>query len=105
MCSTDSRSEYQGPWLASIRSYLEEGWQLCYSDWSEAEGHAASAAHVMLRRNGPLSTKTTYLGQFATTGDAELQGINLALQTAADMDQVLLLTDSQSNVSAVLDIA
>lgn len=105
MRSTDPRSEHRGPWLATLSGFLEEGWRLCYSDGSGAEGHAASAAHFMSRRDGPLPTKSAYLGHFATPGDAELQGINLALQICADMDQVFLLSDSQASISAVLNMA
>ena len=105
MHSSDARSEHQGTWLATFSGYLEHGWRLCYLDGSGAECQAASAAHLMSRRDGPLPTKTAYLTQFATSGDALLQGVNLALQTAADMDQVLLLTDSQSCVSALLKVA
>lgn len=105
MRSTDPTSQHRGPWLATLSSYLEEGWRLCYSDRSGAEGHAASAAYLMSRRDGPLPTKTVYLKEFTTSADVELQGTNLALQISADMNQVLLISDRQASVSATRNIA
>ena len=50
---------------------------------------------MMSRREEAERIAGAYLGNLATPGDAELKGLSLALQLTRDLDQVLLLSDSQ----------
>lgn len=49
---------------------MDEGWRATYSDGSGAEGHAASAAHMMTRRAEPTRTSSTY----STSAPSQPQG-------------------------------
>ena len=86
---------------------MEEGWRATYSDGSGAEGHAASTAHVMTRAEPERTlSSSSYLGTIATPGDAELQGLLLALQLTSGLDQVLLLSDSlQASIACLHKLA
>lgn len=88
-----------------IGALLEEGWRAIYSDGSGAEGHAASAAHFMSRRDEPEPAISSYLGPLATSGDVELQGILLTLQMSQLRDQILILSDSQASIATVHNLA
>ena len=55
----------------------------------------------MSRRDEPEPTSSHYLGPLATSGDAELQGILLALQASKLRDQVIILSDSQASITSV----
>lgn len=101
MDSREERFKHRAPWLAMIRALLEEAWRAIYSDRSGAEGHAASAAHIMSCRDEPVPMTSSFLGLLATSGDAELQGILLALQASQLMDQVIILSDSQASIASV----
>ena len=72
-----------------------------YSDGSGHEGHAAAAAHMMTRRQEPSRTSGCYLGSKAAAGDAERAGIPQGLQMTSDVDQVLILTNSQATMQAI----
>lgn len=101
----EHNSTYAAPWLATISAHMEEGWRAIYSDGSGSEGHAAAAAHMMTRRTEPPRTTSSYLGPIATSGDAELQGLLLALQLSSDLDQVLILSDSQASIASLHKLA
>ena len=105
MDSREERSKARGPWLATIGALMENGWRTAYSDGSGAEGHAAGAACLMSRRAEPTTTMSHYLGTKATSNDAGLQGILCSLQLVGDMDQILLLSDSQAGVASMLNLA
>ena len=59
----------------------------------------------MTRRPEPQLTTRPYLGPHATSGDAEMQGILLALQITSNLDQVLLLSDSQASIATLHKLA
>ena len=105
MDAREENSKSSGPWLATISRLMDEGWRARYSDGSGAEGHAASAAHMMSRRAEPERTTHAYLGPITTSGDAELQGLLLGLQLTKDTDQVLLVSDSQAGLASIHTLA
>ena len=55
----------------------------------------------MSSRDEQTPPTSEYLGPLATSGDAELLGILLSLQSAGGKDQILLLSDSQSSITKV----
>ena len=97
MDSREEKSKHQGSWLATIGGLQVKVSTARYSDGSGVEGHAVPSSCTMSRRDEPTILTSANLSPLATSGDAELLGILLSLQSTVEKDHVLLLSDSQTS--------